>query len=63
MDATPIRCTTRRRPGGPACNARLLDAVPDTVDISGSAPPPPGCVLIQCPRCGTQYVVCAKRAA
>lgn len=63
MDALPVRCTARRKgDSGRICDARLFDAVPGSVEVSPAEAPPPGCVSMKCPRCGTRYVVCARAA-
>lgn len=63
MDALPVRCTARRKgDSGRICDARLFDAVPDSVEVRASESPPPGCVMVQCWRCGARYVVCARAA-
>lgn len=63
MSTTPIRCTAPH-PTVPGweCRARLVDAVPGTVQVEQGERPPPGCVLIVCSRCGARYVACARAA-
>lgn len=61
--AAPVRCTAPH-PDAPSrsCNARLLDAVRESIDVREGEDVPPGCIAIRCWRCGTKYVVCVKAA-
>lgn len=63
MTAAPVRCTARH-PRDPSreCGERLLDAIPRTVSMTRGEDPPPACVAIRCPRCGTRYIVCPRAA-
>lgn len=64
MDAKRIRCKGEHpKMHGLPCGAYLFDAVPETVDIARKDTPPPGCVLVVCPRCGARYVVCERKKA
>lgn len=64
VKADEIRCTAPHPdlPGEP-CNARLYDAVPESIEIRGELQRvPPGCLAIQCWRCHTRYLVCLRAA-
>ena len=64
MRAEALRCTAPH-PSIPGwvCRARLVDAVPGTVDLEPGDAPPPGGIGVVCPRCGARYVARERAAA
>lgn len=59
MTRVDLRCTAPH-PDFPElqCRAKLAEAVPESVRIERRPDVPPGCTLLQCRRCGTEYVIC-----
>ena len=59
MRLTELGCTAPH-PDFPELQWRwkLAEAVPESVRIERRADVPPGCTLLRCRRCGTEYVVC-----